>query len=240
MSWFVVILIAAIVFGVLAFVLKLPRSGWELAGAVLLVGLAGYALQGSPGMPGAPKAARESKAGAAAAMVEARREMDDQYGPGRRYLITADAMARNGQYSAAAAILRGAIRENPDDPDAWLALGNALVGHAEGVATPAALFAYRRAADIAPSHPGPPFFMGLALASSGQFQEARDLWQGLLDRPVAEGDAAEDEPWRAQLQSQVDKLDALIAARENAARGQGMRQETDQQIPPAAPANQAP
>ena len=43
MTWVLILLIAIVVFAVLAFVLKMPRSGWELTGAALLFGIAGYA-----------------------------------------------------------------------------------------------------------------------------------------------------------------------------------------------------
>ncbi|WP_230281506.1 tetratricopeptide repeat protein [Croceicoccus sp. Ery15] len=214
MSWFIVVPLAVAVFAALIFVLKLPRPAWELTGSALLLGLAGYAAQGSPSLQGAPKPPRESRESMEAALVEVRQGMQAEFAPGRRYLVTADAMTRNGQFSAAAAILRGAIREHPDDPDAWLALGNALVGHAQGIATPAALYSYDKAAALAPRHPGPPFFAGLALAQTGRYAEARDRWQSLLDRPLADGDTADSEPWRAVLEAQVRQLDALIEAQQ--------------------------
>ena len=243
MSWLYVIPAAIAAFAVLVFALKLPRPAWELTGAALLLGLAGYASQASPTLPGAPKAPRESRESMEAALVETRQAMQAEFAPGRRYLITADAMARNGRFASAAAILRGAIREHPEDPDTWLALGNALVGHAEGVATPAALYAYDKAAQLAPGHPGPPFFSGLALAQSGRFEEARTRWQGLLDRPPAEGDTAADEPWRALLQAQIQRLDMLIEMQRQQMGGQGqqmpnapVRAPGPPQVRPSAPA----
>lgn len=223
MSWVIVIAVALAVFAALVIVLRLPRPAWELTGAVLLLALAGYAAQGSPGLAGSPTPPRADSDNNAAALVETRQSMQAEFAPGRRYLITADAMSRNGRFASAAAILRGAIRAHPDDPDAWLALGNALVGHAEGVATPAALYAYDKAATLAPGHPGPPFFAGLALAQSGRFAEAREKWQGLLDRPLAPGNTEADEPWRAVIGAQVQRLDMLIEAqRQQQAGGQGM------------------
>lgn len=221
MSWVMVIAVTAGAFAALVFVLKLPRPAWELTGSVMLIGLAGYAAQGSPGLTGSPTPPRADRESNAALLVETRQSMQAEFAPGRRYLITADAMARNGQFASAAAILRGAIRAHPDDPDAWLALGNALVGHADGLATPAAIYAYDRAAALAPAHPGPPFFSGLALAQSGRFAEARTRWQGLLDRPLAPGNDMEDEPWRAVLGAQVQRLDALIEQQRQQAGGQG-------------------
>ena len=57
MIWAVVIGLALAAFVTLAVVFKVPRKGWEAIGAALLLGIAGYALQGSPNQPGAPKAA---------------------------------------------------------------------------------------------------------------------------------------------------------------------------------------
>lgn len=213
MGWAIAIGAAVLVFLFLVFVLKLPRGGRELAGAALLLGLTGYALQGKPHEPGAPTPPRESAEMGQAALIEARRAMGDQYGEGRNYLITADAYARAGQFGAAANFLLGATRSYPDDADVWLALGNALVGHGGGIITPAALFAFDRAAQVAPDHPGPPFFTGLALAQSGQFDDARAIWVELLDRPAAEEDAG----WRADLAARLARLDAIIAMQSGSA-----------------------
>ena len=206
MTWIVVIALALLTFAVLVWGLKLPRGAREMVGAALFLGLAGYALQGSPAQPGAPTVPRETRATGEAALIDARREMGQQFGSGDRWLITADALSRRGQHAAAAGFLRGAIREQPDNPDLWVALGNALVGHSNGAINPAALYAFQRAADIAPDHPGPPFFTGLALAQTGRFMEAREIWDRLLDQP---GDPAE--PWRADLEARLQRLDAIIA-----------------------------
>ena len=60
MSWLFVIPIAIAVFAALVYVLKLPRPAWELTGAALMLGLAGYAAQASPTLPGAPKLSRDT------------------------------------------------------------------------------------------------------------------------------------------------------------------------------------
>ncbi len=206
MGWFVVLGLAAIAFAVMAFALRLPRGGREFAAAAIMLGLAGYALQGHPGDAGSPTAPRESEEQGQAALIDARKAMGDQYGAGVSDLIVADAFVRAGQFGAAATLLRGATHRNPNDPDVWVALGNALVGHASGIITPAANFAFDRAAAIAPDHPGPPFFKGLALAQSGQFEEGRAIWQALLDRP---GDPAE--AWRQDLAIRLQRLDQIIA-----------------------------
>jgi cytochrome c-type biogenesis protein CcmH len=52
--------------------------------------------------------------------------------------------------------------------------------HGGGLMSPAAQLAFGRAASLAPDHPGPPFFYGLALAQGGNYEEAERIWRGLL------------------------------------------------------------
>ncbi|MFN3458215.1 MAG: tetratricopeptide repeat protein, partial [Novosphingobium sp.] len=89
--------------------------------------------------------------------------------------------------------------------DLWVSLGNALVGHSDGLITPAAQFAFQKAASIAPDHPGPPFFMGLALAQSGRLADARAMWAELLRR------SPDDAPYRADLVERIQRIDSIIA-----------------------------
>jgi cytochrome c-type biogenesis protein CcmH len=205
MTWVLILLLAGAVFAALVMVLKLPRSGWEWTGAGLLLGLAGYALQGSPGLPGAPKEPVETERTADQALIAQRQKMGGSYTSGQEWLVVADGLSRQGQYGSAAQILRSAVKKNPRDADLWLALGNALVGHGDGFISPAARFAFQRAADISPQHPGPPFFMGLALAQSGRLAEARVIWAELLAR------APKDADYRGDLESRLARLDSMIA-----------------------------
>jgi cytochrome c-type biogenesis protein CcmH len=199
-----IILLAAATFAIAVLGLRLPRAGWALFGAALLFGLAGYALQGSPGQAGAPKDAIAQAADAGVPLVEARRDL---YGPvpPSRFVTLADGFARRGQFADAAGILRGAVEENPDDAEAWLALANALVENAEGQLTPAAVYAFNRAEQVDPASPGPGFFLGVALINSGRPAEARQLWADMLARAPA------DAPWREGLKDRLDRLDVLIA-----------------------------
>lgn len=206
MTWVLILLVAAAVFVMLAFVLKMPRAGWELAGAALFLGIAGYALQGHPGMPGAPKAPVENKRAADEAMIKQRQQMGDSFAKGQSWLILADGLARQGQFGAAADVLRKGTEQFPEDADIWVSMGNALVGHSDGVITPSAQYAFQKAATIAPDHPGPPFFMGLALAQSGRLAEARAIWAELLARSPAQA------PYRADLSERIQRIDSMLAA----------------------------
>lgn len=210
MTWALIAVLAAVVYAAMVFLFKVPRGGREAIGAAMLLGIAGYALQGHPGLPGSPTAPREKVQADAGASVEARREMSPGSAKGEKWLVIADALARNGNYGAAAQVLRGAVTKNPDDADAWLAMANALVSHADGRISPAALYAFDKAQTAAPGSPGPPLFLGLALAQSGQLAEGRAVWADLLARSPA------DAPWRADVAERLAQLDAFIAEREGA------------------------
>lgn len=205
MGWIDAALLALVCLAVFAFVLKVPRPALTAIAAALVFGLAGYVSQGSPNLAGAPKGAGDRLLGNEAAMIEARRAFSGgKILSDNHWVMVADALARHGEYAEAADMLLGAVQKEPNNSEAWLALANALVGQAEGTLTPAALYAYRHAAAAAPDQPGPPFFLGLALAQSGRFAEARALWSKLLAA------SPPDAPWRAGLETKLQRLDLLI------------------------------
>jgi len=191
-------------------VLKVPRAGWEALAAALVLGLAGYALQGRPYVPAAPHAPAEQVDTSPAALVAERQRLSGGDPIKNQWMVIADAFMRQGEYADAATVVRGAIDKDPRNGEAWLALANALVGHAEGTLSPAAVYAYRQSAEAEPGEPGPPFFLGLALARSGKLDEARGLWAALLAR------SPKDAPWRPDLEQRLSRLDQIIAMSRNA------------------------
>jgi cytochrome c-type biogenesis protein CcmH len=214
MTWVLVFLLAATAFALLILLLGKPRSGYAAIGAALLLGLAGYAAQSHSSLPGSPTAAREKVAGDPA-IVAARQKLADAPPGSDKWLVIADALARNGQFADAATVLRGSVKSNPQNSDAWLAMANALVSHADQRLSPAAILAFRRAEETSPGNPGPSFFFGLALAQSGRLAEARATWARLLAK------TPEGAPWRADLVLRLQQLDAFIAEQ---AAGQGAGQ----------------
>lgn len=206
MTWLLVLALAAAAFALAAFVFRLPRALWSALGAALMVGLAGYAWQAHAGQAGAPAPAPRPDAQLGSALVEARQAMiKDAVRSRNRQLVTADAYARHGQYATAVAMLNGAVADNPRDSEAWLALGNALVEHADGALTPPALLAYRRAQAADPSAAGPGYFLGLALIRQGRIAEASQIWRETLAA------AAPDAAGRPQLQALLARLDSALA-----------------------------
>ncbi len=203
MGWIILVGFLALVFGGLLWVGKLPRLTYELTGAALLLGVAGYAWQGQPGMAGVSVEPAEKPESFNEDSIKSRDEMGERFGTAREWLIFSDALNRSGKHGAAANYLRNGVKEHPEDPDLWVGLGNALVVHADGIITPAAQFAFQRAANISPEHPGPPFFLGLAFAQSGKIDQARAIWTELLDR------STEDAPWRADLESRLAEMERM-------------------------------
>ena len=150
--------------------------------AALLLGGAGYALQGSPGLPGAP--AQGIEAGDIFPLTQARHDFFGEFTFAEPWLRMSEALARDGKSEDAVGILQNAVKRYPGDPQLWIGLGNALVDHARGI-TPAAELAYKRAEAAAPGHPAAPFFYGLALARSGDRDGALKLWKGILAKAPA-------------------------------------------------------
>jgi len=200
MGWIIVLGMAALAWLVLWKLAKVPRMSWELIGAALLLGLAGYALQGNPGLAGTPVKPRSQAAEVDTALVEQRKAMMGRFGTEAQWLDTADTFGRLGSTRDAVTVMRGGVKEHPRSADLWVGLGNALVNHGDGMMSPAAQFAFQRAAQLSPEHPGPPFFMGLALAQSGQLDKAVVLWEELLAKTPPEA------PWRADLEMRLNAL----------------------------------
>ena len=205
MSWLPVLAVAALAFLFAVFALRLPRSGFTLLGAALLFGLAGYAIQGSPGEPAAPGKPNQDTAATGELFVAARRPFFDPDSLPSRFLITSDAFARRGDQVRAAAFARSAVEENPNDIEAWTALGNALAEHSGGQLTPAALFAYEQAEQRAPDSPAAGYFVGLSLLRTGQPERTRAIWAELLARAPA------DANWKPELAERLARLDTLMA-----------------------------
>lgn len=203
MGWIIVFLLVLICAVALVTFGKLSRTTYEMTAAALLLGVAGYAWQGNPGMAGVSVEPVEKADSFDDSLIDARNEMGERFGTAQEWLIFSDSLNRAEKHGAAANYLRNGVKEHPGDPDLWVGLGNALVVHADGVITPAAQFAFQKAADLSPEHPGPPFFLGLAYAQSGKIDQARAIWTELLARSSA------DAPWREDLESRLAAMEKI-------------------------------
>jgi len=177
------------------------KVGWEPVAAALLVGVAGYAFQGHPSLPGNPvSATAERKAAFDEDLVKLRQSLSDRFGPAARWQVLSDGLARQGNTEDAANILVSGLRATPRDADLWVALGNALVAHQDGILSPSAEYAFRQALAINPKGVSARYFFALALAKSGQLEPARSMWANL----------AADLPAQAPFKSEVERSIAII------------------------------
>jgi cytochrome c-type biogenesis protein CcmH len=156
---------------------RLRGAALQLVLAALMLGSAGYALQGRPSLPGSPR--EGGRRAAPVPLTEPRQAMLGRFNQSDRWLIIADSFASRGQTGEAVGIIRAGLKAHPGDFGLWIGLGNALIDHA-GMITPAASLAYAKARAIAPKHPAPLFFEGLALARSGEREQALELWRAAL------------------------------------------------------------
>jgi cytochrome c-type biogenesis protein CcmH/NrfG len=79
----------------------------------------------------------------------------------------------------------------------WLGLANALQAQADGALTPTAHYAFERAAAVAPGHPAPQYFLGLAYLQMGDVDGADATWRDLLAKTPP------DAPWRDRLAARI-------------------------------------
>lgn len=188
------------------------KGAMQFLGAALLLALAGYAWQGHPGMAGSPKAAPAHRDLPDNDFQALHPDLLGRFDNAWSWTNLADGYQRRGDTEGAAEVLQTAVRRHPRDADLWVAYGYALVVHGGNLMSPAAQLAFQRAAAIAPNHPGPRFFYGLALAQGGNYDEAERVWRELLPTIPA------DSQFRAITEQ---RLQAIVQAR---ARGE---------IPPA-------
>ena len=224
MGWVIILSLALATAGGLWFFLRRDIGALQFLGAALFLALAGYAWQGHPGLTGRPKAAPERQRLPDSEFAQTRERLLGRFDRAAVWLTMAEGYQRRGDTQSGVAIIRSGLRDNPNDPDLWVGLGNALVIHNDGLMSPAAQLAFQRAARIAPDHPGPRYFFGLALAQGGNFDEAERIWRQLI------AEAPEGAEYRTMIE---ERLQALRQQRAMPApAGQGA---PPPQIPPRAP-----
>jgi cytochrome c-type biogenesis protein CcmH len=177
MGWAMLAAVAVAAVLVLA-ALRYPRALWTVPATALMLGAAGYAWQGSPMLADHPvkPGARQGKVDQG--LIDLRDAMFGKYGTyAWSYANLADGMIRTGNPELAVKVWQGAVRKVPGEVALWTGFGAALAEHDGNQISPAAQFAFDRAMQIAPDHPGPAFFYGLALVRANRFDEALPWWQ---------------------------------------------------------------
>lgn len=196
-GWFALLLLIGLSLALL-WLLRVRGAMLQLTGAALLFGAAGYAAFGSPGLPSSTRTAEERQP--PIPLTNIRHAFFGNFGPTEHWLVISESLASRGKTQEAAGVLQSAVREHPDDVTLWIGFGNALADHANTL-TPASELAFKRAQELAPDHPAPRFFFGLALARSGDSKDAIALWKQIL------AEAPADASWRPFVEDAVAALE---------------------------------
>jgi len=197
MGWIVMILLASALLVLLWRFGGFGKAALQLLGAALLIAMAGYSWQGRPGLAGKPVPPPGRQDLPPTVFAQTREKILGTVDTAARWLTLADHYHEIGDTRSAVGIIRSGIRAHPRDGELWAGLGNALVIHASGMMTPAAELAFQRALRLAPEHPGPKFYYGLALAQGGKLDEAERLWREAL------AGARPDAPWRGMIEERL-------------------------------------
>ena len=145
-----------------------------LALLIPVLALGVYLQIGRPGLPAAPFSAQRAAPPA---------KSGEPFSPER---LLADARAR--------------LAEQPNDPDALSALGEALVLEADGTVTPAAVDALNKALAGRPDDPRAQYYLGLHEAQGGDSRAALARWQALEYR------SPPDAPWLPMLRAEIARV----------------------------------
>jgi len=193
---------------ILAFA-KGRRQLWQPVAATVVLAMAGYAWQGRPELSSSAAQPIAAERGAAEALLKMRSDMDQNFGVAKMWLVTADGFARDGSYSAAAGYIQAGLREHPDNPDLWSALGLVLMLASDGEMTPPAKLAFDKARTLAPNLPAPDYFEGLAALFDRKPDITISKWNMVLERATPKA------KWRPAVESQLAGLESLLAGKIN-------------------------
>ncbi|MHA6720237.1 tetratricopeptide repeat protein [Sphingomonas sp. RS6] len=211
MNGWLLFALAALAGGGVLWALRFPRRLWTLPATAVMLAGAGYAWQGQPTLDGRPATGTAAGAWIDPNLIAVREAMFGRFNFDYSYFMAADAMTRTGSPDSAVGVMLGGVRKAPKDAALWTGLGLALAAHDDDQVSPASQFAFDRARALAPSHPGPAFFHGVAFARAGNFGAARREWA------VAMRLVPEDASYRMDMVKVIVALDPEIL---DAAQGQ--------------------
>ena len=211
MGWVALSLIVSLTCAALL-LLRVGRLLWSMVGAALMLGAAGYAWQGSPTLAASPARPNIARVADDPSLTDLRERMLGRFTADAAYLTASDAMARAGDRRSAVRAILGGLNRYPRSVMLWTALGTALATHDGNTLSPPALFAFRQAIRVAPRHPAPYFFLGLAHARADDYEAARSEWaKALILSPQGAS-------YRRDIALRLMLIDRLLADRGAAAR----------------------
>lgn len=202
-GWIVLGFLSVLSLLVLTWLVRSSKGLWQIAAAAVLLGMTGYALQGRPSAPSSPAKSLAANEIGATQLIDIRADMDQSFGSAKRWLVTADSFAKQGDYASAASYIQSGLRSDPKNSDLWSALGLQLMLASEGQMSPPAQLAFDKARAIRPNHPAPYYFAGLARIISGDLNGGVFLWEKTLSL------ATPNAKWKVGIETQIQAAKAL-------------------------------
>lgn len=183
---------------------------WISALAVPLFGGLLYSQLGSPGLPGVSFADRQEERAEQAQITELtdrllnRLELDPDGGPTEGWMLLGQTYMRMGRYADAASAMENVI-DREDATSAVLSqYAEALISVENGIVTPKARQAIRRAREMDPENPAGSFYEAIALDQAGDSEQAHDLLLSRLEQ------APGPEPWMEIFIAQANRIGASL------------------------------
>jgi len=204
-GWLALAMLSAGSLALLVWNVRGSKGLWQVAAATILLGMTGYALQGRPDLQTSPAKSLGASELAAVQLVELRADMDQSFGSAKRWLVTADSFAKQGDYKLSASYIQSGLRSEPQNPDLWSALGLQLMLASEGQMSPPAQLAFDKARAIRPSYPAPYYFAGLARLFAGDLDGAILLWEKTVSLATPQA------KWKPRIESQLQAAKMLQA-----------------------------
>ncbi|WP_299870598.1 c-type cytochrome biogenesis protein CcmI [uncultured Hoeflea sp.] len=171
-----------------------------------LTAIVAYLELGRPDLPQLPLSARlqaePENTDIAMLIARAERHLAENPEDGRGWSVLGPIYLRTGRFEDAAGAFRKSIALLGPSPERLANLGEALYSAAGGIVTEEAGLAFQTARELDPQDPRPQFFLAVALAQSGNRDEARAAFNTMIDN------APEGAPWLSAVRSQIAALGA--------------------------------
>lgn len=180
MGWVAIVLLTLAVAAALFPFVRKDKGAAQFLAAALLLALAGYSWQGRPEQPGSPKTAQARQALPDDDFAILHPDLLGRFDRAYAWTVRADADRREGNLLGSAQTLEAAVRAHPRSYALWTAYAYALVASNDNLMSPSSQLAFERAGRLAPNHPAPVFFYGLALSRGGNWDQAEQVWREQL------------------------------------------------------------
>ena len=186
------------------------RALWASSLIVPLVAGLLYSQLGSPGIPGMSFADRQEERSEQAQIAELtgrlldRLESDPEGGPTEGWMLLGQTYMRIGRYADAASAMENVVQRDDASSAMLSRYAEALISTENGIVTPQARNAIRRARRMDPSNPAASYFEAIALDQAGNGDEAYELLISRLEQ------AAGPAPWMEIFITQANRIGETI------------------------------